>query len=200
SRLLRAANYRVCGEPLEPEQARSLFNERTLSVSRLEEFAACPFKHFVEYGLRPDILKEWGVEPVDLGVFFHRSLQNFAGLAKERPEYPQVSDEEADAMADEAVAPLMDSLLRGPMGDTPRTLAGFDRARQIIRRACRTVTHHLAGGDFQLVRAEAHFGDPEPDSLPPVTLHLKDGTEVTLHGKIDRIDSCTIDGEHYLRV
>lgn len=200
SRLLRAANYRVCSEPLESEQARSLFNERTLSVSRLEEFAACPFKHFVEYGLRPDILKEWGVEPVDLGVFFHRSLQNFAGLAKQRPEYPQVSDEEADAMADEAVAPLMGSLLRGPMGDTPRTLAGFDRARRIIRRACRTVTHHLAGGDFQLVLAEAHFGDPEPDSLPPVTLQLKDGTEVTLHGKIDRIDSCTIDGEHYLRV
>lgn len=199
-RLLHAADYRVHSVPLAQEVARQLFNDRTLSVSRLEEFAACPFRHFVDYGLKPEIIKDWGIEPVDLGVLFHRSLQNFAALAAQKAAYPHISAEEAQAMADEAVAPLLTQAMDGPMGETPRGLAGFDRARRIIRRACATVTTQLAAGSFSLYRAEAVFGDPDPESLPPVTLSLKDGTEVTLHGKIDRIDRYDSENGPYLRV
>lgn len=200
SRLLRAADYRVESVPLAPDVAKQLFNDRTLSVSRLEEFAECPFKHFVDYGLKPEIIKEWGVEPVDLGVFFHQSLQNFATLASVKPNYPDILPVETEAMADEAVAPLLDQLMRGPMGDTPRNLAGFERARRIVRRACATVTQHLCAGDFALYRAEARFGYADAESLPPIRLSLTDGTEVTLHGKIDRIDRYDTPEETYLRV
>lgn len=200
ARLLRAADYRVDSVPLEPAEARRLFNDRTISVSRLESFAQCPFRHFVEYGLRPEIIREWGVEPVDLGVFFHRSLQNFAALAQERPSFPHVPAEAARAMADEAVSPLMEELMRGPMGDTARNLAAFERARRLVRRACETVTRHLAAGDFRLYRAEARFGYADEDSLPPVRLTLADGTEVALHGKIDRIDRYPTGEGEYLRV
>ncbi len=200
ARLLRAADYRVQSVPLEPAAARALFPDRTLSVSRLEEFAACPYKHFVAYGLRPLIRREWGVEPVDLGVFFHRSLQNFATLANRQPDYPRVDDAQAEAMADEAVQPLVEALLRGPMGDNARGLAGFERAKRIVRRACLTVTRHLAAGDFTLDRAEALFGYARPDSLPAVPLRLADGTRVDLQGKIDRIDRCDAAGTTYLRV
>jgi ATP-dependent helicase/nuclease subunit B len=200
ARLLRAADYRVQSEPLTPETAHALFTDRTLSVSRLEEFAACPFKHFVAYGLRPEENREWGVEPVDLGVFFHSSLQNFAGLAARTPAYPAVSDAEAEAMADRAVEPLVTRLMSGPLGENARSLAAFERARRIVRRACRVVTRHLAAGDFRLYQAEARFGFAEAGSLPPVTLTLADGTAVALQGKIDRIDSYDAGGDTYLRV
>ena len=200
ARLLRAADYRVESMPLAPEAARQLFQDRTLSVSRLEEFAACPFKHFVEYGLRPTIIKDWGVEPVDLGVFYHQSLQNFANLAGSRPQYPNISAAETQAIADEAIAPLADRFLRGPMGENARNLAGFERATRIVQRACATVTKQLAAGDFTLYKAEARFGYADADSLPPVTLRLTDGTDVTLQGKIDRMDRYDAGGETYLRV
>lgn len=199
-RLLTAADYRVQSVPLSPEAARRLFHDRALSVSRLETFAACPYRHFVEYGLRPAEVKEWGVEPVDLGVFFHQSLQNFAALAAQTPGYPAVAEAQSQAMADEAVRPLLQSLLGGPMGDSPRNLALFARAQRVVRRACATVTRHLAAGDFSLYRAEARFGYPDEGSLPPVLLPLTGGGEVALHGKIDRIDLCTAGGETYLRV
>lgn len=200
ARLLRAADYRVESVPLTPDAARSLFNDRLLSVSRLEEFAACPFKHFVGYGLRPTIVRDWGVEPVDLGVFFHASLQNFAEKASQMPAYPHIDAQEADALADAAVQPLLAKLLRGPMGDTQRSLAGLERARRIVRRACRVVTQHLASGDFTLYQAEARFGFADGQSLPPVLLKLADGAEVALQGKIDRIDRFDHGGETYLRV
>ncbi len=200
ARLLRAADYRVASEALPPEMARALFTDRTLSVSRLEEFAACPFKHFITYGLRPQENREWGVEPVDVGVFFHSSLQNFAALASGTPAYPAVTDAEAESMADLAVEPLITRLMSGPLGENARSVAAFERARRIVRRACRVVTRHLAAGGFALYRAEARFGYAEPGSLPPVMLHLKDGTAVALHGKIDRIDRFDADGAAYLRV
>ncbi len=200
SRLLRAADYRVQSEALLPEDARALFTDRTLSVSRLEEFAACPFKHFVAYGLRPEVIKEWGVEPVDLGVFFHSGLQNFANLAARTPAYPAVSDADAEAMADRAVEPLIERLMNGPLGENARSLAAFERARRIVRRACRVVTRHLAAGDFRLMQAEARFGYAEAGSLPSVQLRLADGTAVMLQGKIDRIDRFDAEGDAYLRV
>ena len=198
--LLRAADYRVQSVPLAPEAARSLFQDRTLSVSRLEEFAACPFRHFVNYGLRPETIREWGVEPIDLGVFFHAGLQNFAAMAGAQPAYPHIPADQADALADAAMEPLLERLLAGPMGDTPRSLAGLERAKRIVRRACRVVTEHLAAGQFTLYKAEARFGYPDGDSLPPVTLRLPDGAEVVLHGKIDRIDRFDAGEERYLRV
>ena len=200
ARLLRAADYRVAGVPLTPDMARKLFHDRTLSVSRLETFAGCPYRHFVEYGLRPSVIKEWGIEPVDLGDIFHRGLQNFAALAEQCGGYPNVTEAQAEAMADEALEPMMQELLQGPMGDSPRGRAGFDRARRILRRACTTVTQHLSAGDFHLYRAEAVFGEPGPDSLPPVTLRLSDGTEVSLRGKIDRVDRLDTGDTTYLRV
>ncbi|MEA4997840.1 MAG: PD-(D/E)XK nuclease family protein [Candidatus Limiplasma sp.] len=200
ARLLRAADYRVQSVPLAPDAARALFHDRTLSVSRLEEFAACPFRHFVNYGLRPEIVRDWGVDPIDLGVFFHTSLQNFAALASGQPAYPHIPVEQADALADAAVQPLLERLLAGPMGDSPRSLAGLERAKRIVRRACRVVTEHLAAGQFTLYKAEARFGYPDGESLPPVTLRLADGTEVVLQGKIDRIDRFDAGEERYLRV
>ena len=200
SRLLQAADYRVQSVPLTPDAARALFNDRTLSVSRLEEFAVCPFRHFVDYGLRPTPLKEWGVKPVDLGVFFHESLQNFADVASRYPGYPNVTPTEVDALAQDAIAPLIQPLLHGPLGENPRSLASFERARRIVHRACATVTQHLAAGNFSLYQAEARFGYADAQSLPPVTLSLQDGTEVTLHGKIDRIDRYDANGNAYLRV
>lgn len=199
-RLLRAADYRVDSIPIPPDIARKLFDERTLSVSRLEEFAACPFKHFVAYGLRPSILRDWGVEPVDLGVFYHHSLQNFAELAGQHADFPAVDDREAEAMVEEAVAPLMEQLLRGPMGDTQRNQQSFIRAKQVVQSACKAVTRHLAAGDFTLRKAEARFGYADAESLPALPLRLADQSEITLHGKIDRIDQYTANGATYLRV
>ena len=38
---------------LAKETARRLFMTDRLSVSRLEQFASCPYRHFIDYGLRP---------------------------------------------------------------------------------------------------------------------------------------------------
>lgn len=186
--LIRAAGFRAETLPLTEDAAKKLFGDRTLSVSRLEDYAACPFRHYVTYGLRPEERKDWEVTPIETGNFFHDCLQRFARIAAENPRFPYVAPDEVLTMAETAATPLVGELKRGPMGDGPRSLAALDQAARVVRRACAAVTDHLAAGEFRMDRAEARFGYPEADSFPPVALKLPDGTEITLHGRIDRID------------
>ena len=197
-RLLRSLHFDGSAQPLTSQQARALFGEDVLTVSRLEQFAECPFKHFVTYGLRPHVLREWKIDPIETGNFYHTGLNNFAKLARRDRQYPNLPPERIEAMAEEAIAPLIDELMQGPMGDGDRSLARFDLARHAIRRAALTMTSHLAAGKFQLYRTEASFG--YDGGLPPIVLLLSDGREIALRGRIDRIDRYDSPDAVYLRV
>ena len=197
-RLLRSVHYDSAAQPIPPEQARSLYGDSVLSVSRLEQYADCPFRHFVTYGLRPHILKEWKIDPIETGTFYHAGLNNFARLARKEQAFPHIAQERVEAMADEAIAPLIDELMQGPMGDGERSLARFEQARSAIRRAAATLTQHLAAGSFTLWRTEASFG--YEGGLPPIVLALSDGRQIALRGRIDRIDRYDTPESVYLRV
>ncbi|MEG2719510.1 MAG: PD-(D/E)XK nuclease family protein, partial [Clostridia bacterium] len=149
-RLLRALHFDGSSQPLDPAQARALFGDESLSVSRLEQFAGCPFKHFINYGLRPHVLREWKVDPIETGNFYHASLDRFAKLAKANTAYPNIPEEAVEHMAEEAIAPLLEELLNGPMGDGERSRARFEQARAAIRRAAVTITRQLSAGRFTL--------------------------------------------------
>ncbi len=196
--LLRAAGERADADALAPATARALYGGKNLTVSRLEQFAGCPFQHFVRYGLRPQIRKDWKIEPVDTGTFYHAALNGFSRLAAQTPDYPRVPEETVDELAELAMAPLLDGLAEGPMGDGERSLHMQAVARETVHRAAQTVTRHLAAGRFALERTEAAFG--YPGGLPPIVLVLADGRQIALRGYIDRIDRYD-DGESvYLRV
>lgn len=197
-RLLRSLGYDGSAQPIAAEQARALFGENVLSVSRLEQFAECPFKHFVTYGLRPHILREWKIDPIETGTFYHAGLNNFARIARREKDFPHLPSERIETMAQEAIEPLIDEMMQGPMGDGDRSQARFAFARNAIRRAALTLSNHLAAGKFSLYRTEASFG--YEGGMPPIVLILPDGREVALRGRIDRIDRYDAPDAVYLRV
>jgi ATP-dependent helicase/nuclease subunit B len=81
--IVSALNDTLNTKPLERETALKLFGHETMSVSRLEEYAQCPYKHFVHYGLRPVERKEWTLTSADVGTYFHSALKDFT----ERPQH-----------------------------------------------------------------------------------------------------------------
>ncbi|MBE5777788.1 MAG: hypothetical protein E7331_00455 [Clostridiales bacterium] len=196
--LLRALQYGGQSRPISPESARALYGDETLSISRLEDFARCPFKHYLNYGIRPQVLREWKVNPLDTGVFYHAALSNFARLAKKESNYPDVSEERVQALAQEAMEPLCDEILNGPMGDGERNLARFELAKNAIHRAGEVITRQLKAGSFRIEQTEIGFGYEH--GLPPIVLVLPDGREVMLRGRIDRVDRYDHEDSTYLRV
>ena len=184
--------------PLPREITRELFMERVMSVSRLESFAVCPYRHFIEQGLAPRPRQEWTVTPIDAGNFYHAALEGFTRLLPSVPGWPRIGREACDALVERAARPMLDQLLSGAMGDSARLRAQGDRYMRVLRRVAWTFTRGARQSAFSPQDAEVRFG--YPGGIPPVELTLKDGSRVFVRGIIDRIDRYAGDEGVYLRV
>ena len=76
------------------------------SVSRLEQFAACPFAHLVRYGLRPRERREYSVAMPDIGELLHQCLSSFGEeVARQKLPWSDLTTDQSD--------PLVDSIMEG---------------------------------------------------------------------------------------
>lgn len=184
--------------PLPRDVTHRLFMERIMSVSRLENFAVCPYKHFVENGLRPQPRKEWTLTPIDAGNFYHSALEGFVRTLAQAPGWPNIDKKSCDALIDKASQPLFEQHLSGVMGDSARMRALGEKYRRVLRRTAWTFTKGARQSAFRPVHAEVRFG--YEGGIPPIPLTLKDGRQVFVRGIIDRIDRYAGDEGVYLRV
>ena len=83
-RLTAAAFRRYKESGLSRIVARALYGRQLEnSVSRLETYAACACRHFLQYGLSLQEREEFGFEVSDMGNVYHAVLENFAGKLAE---------------------------------------------------------------------------------------------------------------------
>ncbi len=172
---------------LKQETARRLFMTDRLSISRLEQFASCPYRHFIDYGLRPVRQETFEFENNDAGIFFHTALERYMNRAGEDPAWPDITPEQADSYMDAICAELTEEWADSPLRDDAVgewTGEGYLRR---IRRAAQVLTRFAANSDFRTIATEQSFG--ETDGLPPVVIKLPDGSKAAVRGKIDRIDT-----------
>ncbi len=181
-----------------PEMTRRLFTQDTVSISRLEKFAACPYQHYVDYGLKPVKREKWAFEANDAGEFYHAALQGYAHAALQHPDWPNLPEEEVDRLMDGVLAPLTQQWADGPLSDTPAQQLQGEKYVRTVKRAAWLFTRHAQHSRFTTVGEEIVFG--EEGGLPPVVLNLQDGRRIALRGKIDRVDRWEGDSGVYLRV
>jgi|GEM_PF-5333276 len=86
------------------ETALALYGEvLTGSVTRVEEYFRCPFRHFANYGLRLRQLPEFQIAQQDLGSLAHRAIELvFRAAAKAEKSPAAYSDDELRAAAADA--------------------------------------------------------------------------------------------------
>ena len=181
------------------EEAARLFLPASQSISRLEAFADCPFRHFVAYGLRPAEREAFTYRADERGTFYHEALRSYLAIVKDLPSWPNLTDEEIDDAVDKAVAPLIEAWQGGPLEDDA---IGRLEGRSYVRAArftMHTITKHAARGAFRVVGTEEEFGRGE-EGLPPLMLETEDGHPVALHGVIDRLDMLDGADRRYVRV
>lgn len=183
---------------LPEEEARQLFSADTVSVSRLETYAACPFMHFVTYGLRPQERKLWAVRRGDYGSFCHQAMEGFGRRAQADPGWPGLSEAQVQALMDEALHPLTENWESTPFSDTPRARHASEGYVQVCRHMARVMAEAARVSAFRPVGFELRFG--EGGRLPPVQLALPGGGRLNLKGVIDRADMAEYEGQRFLRV
>ena len=191
--LNQAAQTRTNSSSLDAGTARALYGgPEYVSVTRLEQFAQCPFKHFVQYGLSPTKLKPYALERTDEGTFYHDALERFLSGADDAG---RLTSDEAVSRMDDVSEALMSDMMDGPLGDSPVMLSYARRMRAIARQAAATVIRHLETSRFEPVGVEIPFGPREGT----ITLETPEG-RIPLRGRIDRVDSYAEDDKRYFRV
>lgn len=190
---LRSLTRRLTAAPresLDGTLSRRLYGRPVMSVSRLETFAQCPYRHFIRYGLSPREEQEPGVDRAELGTLYHEAADGFTRAAMKEPDFPLISDERCDQLMDEAVKPLLDAWRASPLGESRRGDAIARRVARTARRAGRSILSQYADSRFQPLSTELVFGRR---GVAPIMLELADGSFVYLQGRIDRVD--VLDGE-----
>lgn len=169
------------------------------SVSRLEQFAACPFAHLVRYGLRPRERREYSVAMPDIGELLHQCLSSFGEeVARQKLPWSDLTTDQSDPLVDSIMEGLVEEYGEGVFASSHRYLYMVERLKRMGRTTVQAVINHVQKGDFQPAAFEVSFG--LKGQFPPITVELADGTKVLLEGRVDRIDILEDGEDSYVKV
>lgn len=198
--LTRAAFRRYRESGLSRIVARALYGQQLEnSVSRLETYAACACRHFLQYGLSLQEREEFGFEASDMGTVYHAVLENFAGkLAESNLTWWDFTEDFAAKAVKESVEAYAATYGETVLYSSARNEYAITRMSRILTRTVLTLQKHLKQGSFQPDDYELSFRFAE--DLDSIHVDLSEDEKMHLQGRIDRID-VSEDTEHvYVKV
>ena len=198
--LTRAAFRRYRESGLSRIVARALYGQQLEnSVSRLEAYAACACRHFLQYGLSLQEREEFGFEASDMGTVYHAVLENFAGkLAESNLTWWDFTEDFAAKAVKESVEAYAATYGETVLYSSARNEYAITRMSRILTRTVLTLQKHLKQGSFQPDDYELSFRFAE--DLDSIHVDLSEDEKMHLQGRIDRID-VSEDAEHvYVKV
>jgi ATP-dependent helicase/nuclease subunit B len=180
--------------------ARRLYGKRLkASVSRLEQFAKCPFGHYARYGLKLRERSTYQLSSPDIGEFFHALLHDFAIQLQERGlDWGKLTKEESWALVSELAEQLVPNLQHEILLSSARYRYLTHKLKRTVHHAVRVLGEHARRGIFIPIQLEVGFGPSE--TLPGVDIPLSEDDSLLLCGQIDRVDAAGLDGKVYLRI
>jgi ATP-dependent helicase/nuclease subunit B len=192
-----AAKLAQLREPAEDENLSPLLAEKIYgpvlksSVSRLEEFAQCPFRFFVHSGLRAEERKTFELDARERGSFQHEVLKLFhEEVAAENKRWRDLTPAEARERIGRIAAALA-PVYRESLLHTDHQSRFLARAlTAALQDFVETLVTWMRGQyDFDPAKAETGFGLDE-GGLPAWSIDLGHGHKLALRGRVDRIDVC----------
>ena len=187
-------------------------NAVTLSASRIESFARCPFSFFVKYGLKPAENRDFDVDSRSIGDIFHycfmRTVKELSanGMPGEAPDdslWLKVSEEDVRGAVGMYIDEYAETYREGVFGYSGYGLYMKERLKEVIFTNVWIMVMQVRRGAVRGIYFEKEFRRGMRHAFPPVVLTLENGRSVCLEGKIDRID--IIDAEddaahNYVRI
>jgi ATP-dependent helicase/nuclease subunit B len=181
-------------ENLSPALAEKLYGPVLhSSVSRLEEFAACPFKFFVRSGLHANERKRFELDARERGNFQHDVLNIFhEQLQKEGRRWRDITPGQARERVGHIAAAQIEQFRDGLLRDSPEALFAARAMASALQDFVGIITGWMHSQyDFDPVAAELAFGgDLGGDGVgaPAWEIELGAGHQLALQGRIDRVD------------
>ncbi|WP_160058161.1 helicase-exonuclease AddAB subunit AddB [Alkalicoccus saliphilus] len=200
STLLSSLTYKNQPVELKKSLSRRLYGKKiNASVSRFEQFNACPFSQFSKYGLKLKERAAYKLEAPDIGLLFHAALKDVTErVQEENKDLRTLSRAEITRYAEEVVENLAPRVQREIFNSSDRYKYILRKLKDVVSRASIIMTEQAKRNDFVPVGFEIGFGQGE--AIPPLQFTLSDETVVEVSGRVDRVDKAETSSGIYLRI
>lgn len=203
--VLDGLHVTVATEGITPEQAEKLYSTRGFTISRVETFGSCPWRHLLQYGLDLFPTATFTFQNNEQGTFNHDVLKMFLDAAMKLPEWPDLSEQQINRLLNsilrERVKKWEGGILRSDIAHRFQGVAIIHGVRTSIASLMRSFQQKP---HFLPMAAEVPFGMPDmksPLNLPPIQIRTSDGSSIAFSGRIDRIDRLDMpDGRRYFMI
>ena len=180
--------------------AKALYGEiLSGSVTRLEQYAACAYSHFLRYGLELLERKRFELASSDIGTLFHESIDLCFRRVKEKQyDWHTMTNETRDMLVEECVAAVTENYGNTILGSSARNCYLAQRVGQITKRTVWALQQQIKKGDFIPAGFEVSFS--AADNLSAMKIALSESEALHLRGRIDRMDVCEDGGKVYVKI
>lgn len=199
-RAIKFSQYENNAGKLSRDAVSALYGRSlTGSVSRFERFSACPFSFFVEYGLKARERKVMRIEAPDVGSLLHEVVELFAKEVKQRGlNFGTLTRAHQTEITDRIIEEMFEGMLIKKVFAKGRIEALKKRLKSLVSKSVWAICEHVKRGEFEPAAFELSF-DKNGD-IEPVTVTLPTGEEITMIGRIDRVDTLNHEGKLYIKV
>ncbi len=174
---------------LAPDLAARLYGPTLRSsVSRIERFAACPFRFFADSGMQAEERRVFQIDARERGSFQHEILERFHDeLKAEGKRWRDITPAEAGERVARLADAFADEYREGLFRATDKNLFAVESLSRDLREFIETVVGWMNDYGFDPVEVELDFGG-EGGSMPAWEFDLGEGARMAFNGKIDRVD------------
>ena len=203
--VLNGLHVAVTTTGITPDQASRLYQSRGMTISRVETFGSCPWRHLLQYGLDLFPTATYVFERNEQGTFNHDVIKMFLDEAMKLPEWPDISEHQQNVLLNrilrERVRQWEGGILRSDIVHRYQGVSIIHGVRTSIASLMRSFQQKP---HFLPMAAEVPFGMPDtrsPINLPPISIKTADGAVIAFSGRIDRIDRLELpDGRTYFMI
>lgn len=191
-RLISSIGKKQLTGKIDREAAGLLYGERLFpSVTRLENYAKCAFRHFLSYGLGLREREIFKVQGPDFGNLFHQVMKEFFSGGGLEEVFTENKSYSLTKKQEERLFKAISTVIAGSQDvneafmEKERSRYIFKRLERMCKRSIWAVCIQLQKGKFMVKESELAFD--------------KAGTEA-LRGIIDRLDIYETEDKIYFRI
>ncbi|MCM1245196.1 MAG: PD-(D/E)XK nuclease family protein [Roseburia sp.] len=169
------------------------------SITRLEQFAKCPYSYFIMYGLSLKEREEYTVEAPDFGNVVHYTLKEISDeMRAKNLRWRDLDEEKIASMVSECVDRTVGGYRDVLFHQSHRIEYMITRIKRMMNRTIWAISEQMRRGAFEQEYCEAGFS--YHDNLPSMKIHLDGEKKLVFSGVIDRIDIYEDEDQVYVKV
>lgn len=178
---LKGFTYSNDKEPLREDISKKLYKKNKFSVSEIETYAKCPYKYFVNYGLRARENENLDVDNLEIGTIVHYNMEDISkkliGIDLEN-----LDGKDLEKLVNESFERAIENSLDKDRANYKKNKFILSNIYESTQKSSKKILDQIKEGNFKIDGVEEKYG--KGGKYPEVYVDGKNHLE----GRIDRID------------